>query len=245
VPTQAEQDLQTQQASSLAEQTKILQAQYDQQQLLAPLLYKQAGYTPTFGADGKTITGFTQDPTIADPNAALQTSINTQLLNREQTALNGNLPIDPALTNELNTEDTTLNSSLQGNLGPGYATSTPGIQALALQAQKRGELTYQASTGALSTDAALAASGASAQQTQQANSLNQLLGISNSGTAFASQFGSLAQGYGQATQPFQNQTQLSLNAAQGNQASSNAAAQNKQAAIGAGVGIAAAAAIAI
>lgn len=241
-PSEAEQNLQQQQADLLQQQTTILQQQYAQQQLLAPILYKQAGLTPTYAADGTTITGFTQ---TADPNADLTSSIQTQLLQREQDALNGKLPIDPALTNELNSEDTTLNSSLQKNLGPGYATSTPGIQSLAAQANKRGELTYAASTGDLTTAAALQTGQASSTADLQNASLNRILGIQSGGNQFASLYGNAAASTGGAISGYQNQDQLSLNAAVQNQNAKAAAAGQQQAAIGAGVGIAAAAAIAI
>lgn len=239
VPTQAEQDAQQAQADNLSQQTAILKAQYQQQQLLAPILYKQAGLTPTMDAQGN-ITGFTQDPT-QQANQALTDSIQTQTLQRESDALAGKLPIDPGLTQELNQEDQTLNSTLQKNLGTGYATSTPGIQAQATQANKRAALTYAVQTGDITNSAALQQSVSQSQN----DSLNRLLGVSGATGQTASLYGQNAQGYGSLIGSYQNQSNLAANVAGSNVASRNAASQNTTAAVGAGVGIAAAAAIAI
>lgn len=212
-PSSAETALQTRQAELLQKQTDILTEQNRQQQLLAPLLFKQAGLTPTMDHDGK-IVGFTP---IQDPNADLTKSIQTQLLQREQDALQGKLPVDPTLTNELNKEDQTLNQSLQSNLGPGYATSTPGIQALAEQAKRRGELTFNVQTGTLSNAAALQ-QGQSAQTSDLTNqSLNRILATQGGGNQFASLYGNAANNYANAIQPYQQNQNFTLQAAMANQ----------------------------
>lgn len=69
------------------------------------------------------------------------------LRDRELAALKGELPIDPTLTRELGTSEATLRSSLQKQLGPGYETSTPGIEALANFMARKNELIYGANRG--------------------------------------------------------------------------------------------------
>lgn len=239
-PSAAEQALQTRQADLLQQQTNILSEQFKQQQLLAPLLFKQAGLTPTMDAAGN-ITGFSE---VQDPNKGITDSIQSQLLQRESDALSGKLPLDPSLTNELNKEDTTLNSQLQRNLGPGYATSTPGIQALAEQAKRRGELTFDVSTGTLTSSAALqqAQAGQTSDLTNQ--NLNRILAAQGTGNNFASLYGNAANNYGNAIQPYQQSQAFSLQAAMANQQAKSANTAGLfslgGSAIGAGAGIGAA-----
>src|SRR4029077_3033366 len=94
-----EQDLMAQQTALLKQQQAMTQKSFDTQNLLAPFLYKSLGLTPTMDAHGN-VTGFSQAPvdtTIADQ----QKAITGQLLDREQQALSGNLPVDPALLRTL------------------------------------------------------------------------------------------------------------------------------------------------
>lgn len=235
-PSAAEQALQAKQADLLQQQTDILSEQWRQQQLLAPVLFKQAGLTPTMDSSGK-ITGFTQ---IADPNKAMTDSIQTQLLQRESDALSGKLPVDPSLTNELDKQDTTLNQTLQNNLGPGYATSTPGIQALAEQAKRRGELTYDVTTGTLTSAAALQQSQAGQTSDLTNQNLNRILAAQGSGNNFASLYGNASNNYANAIQPYQQNQGFSLQAALANQQSKTAASGQMMGLAGAGIGAGAA-----
>jgi len=79
----------------------------------------------------------------------LRQGIETQLLQREQAALNGELPIDPGLLSDLSRQEKDLKDRLQQQFGPGYETSTPGIETMGdffknkeqiLEAARRGDL---------------------------------------------------------------------------------------------------------
>lgn len=143
-----EQDLMKQQTALLKQQQVMTQQSFDTQNLLAPYLYKSLGLTPTMDANGK-ITGFTQDP-AALALQGKELGITNELLDRQQAALEGKLPVDPALLDTLQQSEANLHSDLAANLGPGYATSTSGIQALdrfektkqaTLEGARRGDLT--------------------------------------------------------------------------------------------------------
>jgi len=62
---------------------------------------------------------------------AQQDDITGLMQERTLKALRGELPVDPALERQLSEGRQTLASTLRSNLGSGYETSTPGIQALA------------------------------------------------------------------------------------------------------------------
>ncbi len=70
--------------------------------------------------------------------------INAAFAGRTLAALKGELPDDPALLRQLNIGDQAVNSQLRSNLGPGYATSTPGSTALNDWEERKQELLYSA-----------------------------------------------------------------------------------------------------
>lgn len=59
------------------------------------------------------------------------------LLERQNSALKGELPVNPALLSSLDQQEEDLRASLMQNLGTGYETSTPGIEALAKFGEKK------------------------------------------------------------------------------------------------------------
>jgi hypothetical protein len=153
-PTQQEKELQGEQTALLRQQRDILNEQLRRQELLAPVLYKQAGIAPQYDASGN-ITGFAELPNT-DTLKDLRQDIEKRFLERTQAALKGELPEDPGLLRQLQEGETQLNESLSRQLGPGYATSTPGIEALSnfqkrkselLDAARRGDLTLAEQLG--------------------------------------------------------------------------------------------------
>ena len=198
-PSKQEKAAQQAQADMLNQQRQLIQDQYKQQQLLAPVLYKQNNIEPIYGPDGfggQAITGFrdlgptpeqkaynelldiqTRQARAADqlqplqleqqgyrlqkdangnitgleliPGSIqdLQNTTTRQLLERQQQALAGTLPVDPALQKQFDRSDQILNATLRKNLGEGYATSTPGIQAQAQAASNRENAIYAAQHG--------------------------------------------------------------------------------------------------
>lgn len=146
-PSEEERALQREQTELLRYQRKLLEKQLAQQNLLAPFLFEELGLKPVYGEDGA-ITGFEKLP----PSEAekLREEIDLALLERSQAALRGELPVSPTLEREIRDAEETLRERLRQQLGPGYETSTPGIEALsaytqraveAREAARRGELT--------------------------------------------------------------------------------------------------------
>jgi hypothetical protein len=231
-PSQEERNLNQAQADALREQNQILKQQYEEQQLLAPVLYKQAGLNPIRDAAGK-ITGFSDEPQTEEQK--LQKDISLQLLRRSQSALKGELPVDPNLNTALTNEEKTLRDTLQQRLGPGWETSSAGIEALSQFGKRKEELLYSARRDELTTSEAL--------QLQRQGSTNQMLfgGVQTAQqgpSTVAALFGQNAQGYGAAAGGMRQDRSLQFQ-------SSASGAANKGALIGAGLGTAAAIAIAM
>jgi len=101
--------------------------------------------------------------------------IQRMLQERSLKALRGELEIDPALERNIKEQGQTLRERLESQLGPGYETSTPGIEALqrfdesanVLRSEARkGELTLseQLSAARTGTDLAMQSFGASQAQ---------------------------------------------------------------------------------
>lgn len=178
-------------------------------------LKEQLSNTPEFINTGGRITGVTQ---IEDPNRPLREEIETGFLERTRAALAGELPVNPALLRELGEQEETLRETLRKQLGPGFETSSPGIEALATQSQRREELIEGARRG----DLTLAEQLGIARQGSNEQSINQLLarvgGAANFQNPLISQFGS-------AQQPFQFNRQQQF---QANAANAQLSAQSQQ-----------------
>lgn len=152
-----------------------------QQKLLQPILLKQAGLQPVYGADGKTITGYEQIP---DANADLAKGVQTALLQREQQALAGTLPVDPMLTKTLDDQEAVLRTTMLKQLGPGWETSTPGQKALQNFNTNKAALIASVNRGEITSDNAMSiATGQSnlARQTAQTNAAVNALNFPYSG----------------------------------------------------------------
>ena len=183
------------QSDLLGTQTALLKNQLGLQNLLAPVLYQQLGLTPTKDENGQ-ITGFTQSQDAAKTTQLLQEN-QRATLGRELDAIQGKLPIDPQLTQELDRQEAQLHSSLQRSLGPDYATSTPGQQALQDFQQRRANIVESAAQGQI-TSAAQLASAATGSAVANNNSVDSqiatALGISQAPLTGISMFSPIVQG---------------------------------------------------
>lgn len=94
-------------------------------------------------------TGMTPEDAQAQ-EAAYQIQIRGPLQARFLAGLSGTLPVSPALLRSLNEQETELRASLLEALGPGYETSSAGIQALADFSKRRAELETASREGAIS-----------------------------------------------------------------------------------------------
>ncbi len=81
---------------------------------------------------------------VNDPNSNEMRSRSLQgdFLTRAQTAMQGNAPINPGLQRQLAAEEQQLRGQLAQNLGPGYQTTSAGMEALANFQKRRSELMY-------------------------------------------------------------------------------------------------------
>jgi hypothetical protein len=82
----------------------------------------------------------------APQSAQIQDLYNQRTL----AALKGELPVNPALNRELTESERDLRNSLSSQLGTGYATSSPGIEALTKFGQRKSETLEGARRGDLS-----------------------------------------------------------------------------------------------
>lgn len=208
-PSEEERALQAEQTQLLREQRDILQEQTRTQSLLAPYLYKDAGITPILNTKDP-VTGQLKNPDMAegaiidfqqqdDPNKAMESEINTRLLQRSLAALKGELPVDPALLRDLGEQESVLRETLRKNLGTGYETSTPGIETLAEFNKRGSELKDAARRGDLTLAESLSLSRQQASDAKMANLIARISGTS--GFQFGGQ-----QGYSQIAQGFGNIT---------------------------------------
>lgn len=145
-PSQAEIELQQQQTEMLQYQQSLLEQMMNQQELLSPILYEQMGITPQYN-DAGDIVGF--DYTESELK---QITDEINQLTAEQTlqALKGELPVSSTVETEIAKGEEALRQRLAKSLGPGYETSSPGIEALNKFQESATNIREQASKGQLS-----------------------------------------------------------------------------------------------
>jgi hypothetical protein len=228
-PSPEERDLQRNQAELLALQRQIIEEQRAQNRILLPFLAQQEGFDVTVDEHG-VITGVSM--TAAEAAKRAQGDEVQRLLNeRSLAALKGELPVDPGLERDLQQQEQDLRNKLQTQLGPGYETSTPGIQALDEFMRSAESLRYGARTGQLTLAEQL---GITREQQNDFSrqSSEDVLRTSAIGDplTFAGAFGQTARGYGQAQIPFIQQRQMQLQANIAN-------AQSSMGLMGAGIGL--------
>ncbi len=108
-PSKEELELRTAQKDLLVFQQETLQAQLKRQELLDPILFEELGLIQQFDEQGN-LTGFTQ---ADDPTGDLRDENEFALLQRQQKALAGELPISPTLERELGEQEQSLNERLR------------------------------------------------------------------------------------------------------------------------------------
>ena len=149
------------QNQTLAYQETALR-QYQEQQKMQPLLYEQAGVKPIYDDAGNiTSFGLTEE-------GQKRQDYESQLLDRQRKALAGELPVDPTLERTLQEGETQLRAQLQAQLGTGYETSTPGIQALAEFSRRAAEARSNVAHGQLVSGQNLLANAQELLQRRQA-----------------------------------------------------------------------------
>lgn len=134
------------------------------QNKLNPLLLKQAGITVD------PVTG--EYSIVEDPAAAQQREISTLANARTLAALKGELPVTATLQRQLTVGRQNLNEELVKRLGPGYETSTAGIQAIAAYEAEATALKEAEQKDQLTTAQALALSSGEELRRKQSQALS-------------------------------------------------------------------------
>lgn len=225
-PSAEERALQAEQANLLRLQQEMIEEQRAQNRILLPFLAEQEGFDVQVDENGN-ITGISRRPDpIEDQNKEIARLMNERSL----AALRGELPVDPALERSLESEEESLRNRLIAQFGPGYETSSPGIETLGEFFSTAEGLREGARTGQLTLAEQL---GLTRQQQNifARQSGQDVLRTSAVGDplAFAGAFGQVAKGFGQAQIPYIQQRQLQAQVAMSNSNSMNAL-------IGAGIG---------
>lgn len=226
-PTAEERALQKSQAELLNLQTEILKQQRSQQAVLLPFLAEQEGFQVETDKDGN-ITKISKTPSELDN---MKKDLEQQLTKRSLDALAGNLPVSPGLERDLKAQETTLKEKLSSQLGPGFETSSPGIEALQKQHESADVLREGARTAQLTLAEQLGITREQQNQFSQQSSQDVLRQSSiGDPLTLAGAFGQTASGFGKAQEPFIAQRQMQLQANIAN-------AQSKSSMFGAGIGL--------
>lgn len=196
-PTQAEQDLQQL-------QLELLQQQKEQHELMTPFILQELG----LGIDAEGQYYKLSEEELLKGMSELekgQYELTMAQQERLQQALAGELPISPALEQDLAKQEAQMSEALAQRLGSGWEETTAGQQAMSTYQQRADLVREEARRGAIQggSQAALASLGASynidAMQAQ---------GYS----AYPGRTGGLFEGYSAAMSPYQQQRQMELNA---------------------------------
>lgn len=122
-------------------------------------------------------------------------------LQRQKQALQGELPVSPALESELERQKQELTTNLSQRLGPNWTQSTPGIQSLNEFEKRAGLLREEARRGQISTGEGLIGARMGLLQGTQAQQYTQ-------GQNWGANVYPLLSSYGSALAPFQQQRQF-------------------------------------
>jgi len=226
-PSAEERALQASQKEMLDLQRSIIEAQQKQQAILLPFLAEQEGFNVETDDKGN-ITKISKTPSELDN---MKKDLEFQLTKRSLDALHGDLPVSPGLERDLKQNEQTLRERLGSQLGPGYETSTPGIEALAKNQESADVLREGARTAQLTLAEQLGITREQQNQFSQ-QSAQDILRQSAVGDplTFAGAFGQTAAGYGKAQEPYIQQRQMQLQASIAN-------SQSRASMFGAGIGL--------
>jgi len=227
-PSKEERALQQQQAELLSLQRQQLEDTKRQNAVLLPFLAQQEGYQVTTDDRGN-ITGISRADTEADTQTK---EIEKLFRERSLAALKGELPTDPALEKDLEVQEQELKSRMQAQFGPGWETSSPGIESMEQFRRTAEILRSGARTGQLTLAEQLGITREQQSQFSRQSSQDMLrqTAIADPLT-FAGAFGQTARGYGQAQIPYMQQRGMQFQA-------SAAGKSNMYNLIGAGIGAA-------
>lgn len=147
------------------------------------------------------ITGFERSALTEAEQA--REDIELELLEREQLALAGELPVGQGLLRDLAKREEDLKNTLRAQLGTDFETSSPGIEALNEFRLGSDALKESVAKGDIGNFAALQLSQSGFNRQSDLSNLGTLSTGANINAGTAGQFSQLAAGFGSAQQPFQ------------------------------------------
>ena len=127
-------------------EAELMEKQYKLQELMFPHQLEAMGYQASYDPQGQ-LSGISKAP-LSEADQYRQ-SAELAFLKRQDAALKGELPVAPGLMRDLDAQKAHLDEKLRKQLGTGYETSSPGIQALgeymgrrndSLESARRGDL---------------------------------------------------------------------------------------------------------
>jgi hypothetical protein len=226
-PSAEEKDLQKNQAQLLGLQREIIEQQRAQSAVLIPFFAEQEGFQVETDEKGN-ITKIHKTPSELEN---INKTLELEMAQRSLQALRGELPVSPGLERELGQQEQTLKQQLSAQFGPGFETSSPGIEATEKFRQTSEVLREGARTAQLTLSEQLGMARSQQNQFTRASSSDALRQSAvGDPMTFAGAFGQSASGFGQAQQPYIQQRQMQLQASIANQ-------QAKTAMFGAGIGM--------
>lgn len=227
-PSAEERSLQRNQAELLALQRSIIEQQQAQQKVLLPFFAEQEGFDVTLDDNGN-IASISRTPTETEQ---LRETLDKELAERSLAALRGELPVDPGLERNLSRQEETLRERLARQFGPGFETSSAGIETLGDFEANRESLRSAARRGELTLAEQLGVAREQQNDFSRMTSQDFLRQIgSGDPLTRAGAFGQVASGFGAAQAPFIQQRQMQFQANQSRQS-------NIFGLIGAGIGAA-------
>jgi len=226
-PSAEERDLQKNQAELLKLQREIIEQQRAQSAVLIPFFAEQEGFQVTTDSKGN-ITSIHKTPTELE---TLSKTLELELTKRSLAAVRGELPVSPGLEKELTSQEQTLRERLSQQLGPGYETSSAGIESLG-RFQTTADITREGARTAQMTLAEQLGIAREQQNQYRQSSSQDFLRQSAVGDplTLAGAFGQNAAGFGKAQEPYIQQRQMQLQASIAN-------SQSRASMFGAGIGL--------
>jgi hypothetical protein len=206
------------QFASLQDQRNQLLQMLSQANLLQPQMLAALGFgggPDTMGQQFNDITRLSLEDLIGA--APEQKQINSLLRKRQIDALEGRLPVDPALERGLAEQEATLRNQLQAQLGSGYETSSAGIQALSDFRKRAEEARFSTREQVLGRSAGMSAmntgqlfGGAQLGRGLQSSRFGDVFNTLNMTNPFITGLGQNAAGFGGSFQNFYAPTQLDV-----------------------------------
>lgn len=203
----------TKEVTELARQNRsMIEQQAEENRLFTQFFAQQEGFDVDIDPVTGAITGIRE---ISTPERERDKEIRGLMQERSLAALKGELPVDPALERSLKEQETELRNRLVQQFGPGYETSSAGIETLGEFYRTSEGLREGARTGQLTLAEQL---GLTREQQEMfrrgtAQDVFRQFGVADPLT-FAGALGQSQQGYMQAMLPYQQQQAMQFAANQ-------------------------------